>query len=257
MGETAQYVTLKTIIDFYTDEAILPASSRRRLYAIGTRGVIDLTLDVIGVPTSRRICVDGNKTCQLPEDYIKWSKVGVLNSQGEVATLHHNSNLTTTGAGSPDRLSQNTGGYTTSFNQLSALYYLNFIDNEWGYYGHNLYGVSGNELASLGDFKVDEKCGVIILDNCFSEPYIILEYLAAPDENYEVPIQAQEALIAWLSWKDVNALAASRKVSIYDKTERKRAYFREKNLARDRIKAFRIQDAIDASQRAIRLVPKG
>jgi hypothetical protein len=257
MGETARYTTLKKIINQYSDEAMQSQATYRRLYGIATRGVTDLSLDVIGTITTRKICVDGNKTAQLPDDYLQWSKVGVLNAIGEVATLKINPSLTTYGSNSTSRLSQNTDGTSFDDGLISDLFYLNFIDSGYGYYGVRLFGVSGNEAMTPGHFNIDEQCGIIILDNRYDRDYIILEYLAMPDENTNIPIQAQEALIAWIAWRDIVQLAASRKVSVYDKTERRRTYFREKNLARNRLKPFRKQDAIDASQDAIRLVPKG
>lgn len=257
MGETAQFTTLKNIILSYSDEAMQTAATYRRLYGIASRGLTDLSLDVIGVVTSRKLFVDANRTVELPSDYLNWSKVGVLNGKGEVATLKYNKDLTLYADTQPNRLSQNTDGTSINDGLISDLFYLNFIDNGYGYYGVTLYGISGNEAFSPGSFKIDPQCGLIILENCFDRDYIILEYLAVPDENAKIPVQAQEALIAWIAWKDINQLAASRKVSVYDKTERRRSYFREKILARNRIKPFRLQDAVDVSQDAIRLVPKG
>ena len=262
MGETAQFIKIKDVIYYYADEAQLSTAAFRRLQGIAVRGAMDLLFDVTGEETgavkSVEICVDANKTAQLPEDYINWSKVGILNSRGEVATLKHNPQLTTMAANNPKRLSKIVDASGPPDLSLPIdLFYLNFSNPAYGYYGVTLFGLSGNELLSEGSFEIDKDCGTIVLNPNFNHDYIILEYLSLPDENFKVPIMAQEALIAWIAWKDINQLAASRKVSVYDKTERKRAYFREKNLARNRLVPFILQDAIDASQDAIRLVPKG
>lgn len=258
MGETAKYKELKDIIYAYMDEAMQNGSVFRRLWGIGVRGIEDLGMDVIPNIKTCRLCIDGNKTAQLPEDYINWSKVGVLNAVGEVATLKHNSSLTLYGANDVNRLSKNTDSVGVDLGRVSDLFYLNYFDGDYNYGNVNLFGISGNEATKIGDFRVDEQCGVIVLDNNFPTDYVIIEYLAAPSEDcgYKVPIQAQEAVVAWLSWKDTNQLAASRKVSIYDKTARRREYYNQKRLARERLKPIRLQDIYNVSQDAIRLVPK-
>lgn len=248
--------TLKEVVYLYMDEAEYTSAKYRRLYSIAYRGVLDLAQDVTGTTKSCPLCVLGNKTAELPEDYIQWSKVGVLNVNGEVATLYENNDLTTMNSTRATRLLDNAGVVGMGDIQNRELFYGNFYG--YGYEGVSLYGISGNEISQYGEFKVDTENGIIVLDPTFNLQDIILEYLSVPGEDCEItiPIQAMEALIAWISWKDINQLAASRKVSIYDKNERKRAYYREKDLARNRIKPFRIEEAYDRSQQAMRLVVK-
>lgn len=258
MGDTASHIELKEIIYAYMDEARQNGSVFRRLWGIAVRGVTELSLDIIPNIKTCRLCVDGNKTAQLPEDYINWSKVGVLNSVGEVATLKHNPNLTLYAANDTNRLSKNTDSVGVDLGRISDLFYLNYFDAEYRYGGVNLFGLSGNEATKIGDFRIDDQCGVMVLDNSFPTDYVIMEYVAAPSEDcgYKVPVQAQEALIAWISWRDINQQAASRNVSIYDKERRRKEYYNQKRLARERIKPIRIQDIYNVSQDAIRLVPK-
>lgn len=248
--------TIKEIVHLYIDEAELTTAKYRRLYGIAYRGVIELALDVTGVTRSCPLCVLGNKTAELPDDYIQWTKLGVLNVNGEVATLSENTDFTLQNSTSATRLTQNAGVVGQGDIVNRELYYGNFYG--YGYDGVQLYGVSGNELSQYGQFKVDEQNGVIVLDSTFNFQEVILEYISVPGDDCEitVPIQAVECLIAWIAWKDINQLAASRKVSIYDKTERKRAFYREKEKARMRIKPFRIEEAYDRSQQAMRLVVK-
>lgn len=262
MGETAQYTTLKAVIYDYMDEAIQNTSVYRRLWGIACRGLRDLQGDIFPLVKSCRLCVRGNMTAELPTDYITWIKTGVLNPQGEVATLKNNQNLTLQGSTSTNRLSQNTdnyGGGVVGGAFISELYYLNYSDEGDGIFGSNLFGISANEATKIGDFRIDDENGVIILDNNYPADYLILEYVAAPscEADYKIHIYGSEALIAWLSWKDINQLAASRKVSVYDKTARKREYYHQKDLARAKAKPVRLQDIYNVTQDGIRLVPKG
>ncbi len=259
MGETSKYKPLKDIVYMYMDEAMLTTAAFRRLWTLGVRGLEEFGLDVAGNFKTCRLCVNGNQTAELPDDYYQWSKIGTLNSSGEVTALNHNPALTNYADGSVDRLSKNTDSINYDITDTESLFYLSFINcSGFNDQYYNYYGLSGNQITKVGDFKVDEGRGIILLDNNFPSDYVILEYIAAPcnDEDYKVPIQAQEALIAWLSWRDIQQLAASRKVSVYDKTQRMRHFYNQKRIARERLKPFRISDAYQQSSDSVRLVPK-
>jgi hypothetical protein len=254
----AGMTNIKDIVFMYMDEALQTTAAYRRLYGIAQRGAVDLMLDVTANVKSCELCVMGNKTAELPDDYIKWSKIGVLNPYGEIATLKRNEQLTLINDGRTSRLSDNESVVGTDLFRINEGYYLNFSGYGYGYGCADIFGISGNDLSQLGEFKVDETCGLIVLNATFPYPNVILEYIASPSEEdgFMIPLEAQEALIAWISWKDINQLAASRKVSIYDKQARRREYYTQKNNARWRIKPFRTEEAYDVTQSAMRLVPK-
>jgi hypothetical protein len=255
---SAALINIKKIVHMYMDEAQLTTAAYRRLYGIAQRGAVDLALDVTANVKSCELCVLGNRTAELPDDYIQWTKIGVLNQHGEVATLSHNNQLAIINDGQSSRLADNQSVIGTDLGRINEGYYLNFNGYGYGYGCADIFGVSGNELSQLGEFNVDESNNVIVLNPSFPYSNLIIEYIATPceEDGYMIPIQAQEALIAWISWKDIAQLAASRKVSVYDKTARKREYYNQKNNARWRLKPFRIEEAYDVTQSAMRLVPK-
>ncbi len=53
----------------------------------------------------------------------------------------------------------------------------------------------------VGNFKVDNNAGIILLNETFSYDYVMLEYTASPQEGqqYYIPIQFKEAMIAGLA----------------------------------------------------------
>jgi hypothetical protein len=251
-------VNIKDVIYMFMDEAQLTTAAYRRLYGIASRGATDLMLDVTANVKSCELCVLGNKTAELPEDFIQWSKIGVLNASGEVATLKHNKQLSLINDGLTSRLADNESVIGSDLGRISEGFYLNYYGYGYGYGCADIFGLSGNEMSQYGEFKVDEECGIVILNAEFPYQNIILEYIASPSEKdgFMIPVQAQEALIAWMSWRDITQLAASRKVSIYDKQARRREYYAQKTLARNRLKPFRLEEAYDVTQSAMRLVPK-
>lgn len=240
MKDSARYVPLETIVKFYMSEANLTGAHYQRLYHLAHRGLVDIGLDITEEPKTLKLDVDANKTVVIPDDYIQWIKVGVLNERGEVATLRRNDSLTTYGMEDNDRLSKNTGDGVRSKTPFFHDSYQNFNSSGSLY---NLYGIRNN-MDYYGEFKVDDASNLILLDNDYSYDHIILEYLSNPtaDSDLVIPIQAQEALIAFLRWMDIISMPASRRVNMGEKQIRKREYYNQRRLAKARIRPFRLWD---------------
>ena len=116
--------------------------------------------------------------------------------------------------------------------------------NFWNGYGlSNLYGLpSGSPF--VGSFKIDNKNGVIVLDEFYDFEYVMLEYIASPvaGGEYFIPIQFKEAVIAYLRWKDIISLSTSRRGSLGDKRDRRAEYYNERRLAIARYDAVKLSD---------------
>ena len=241
MKDVKKYVPLETVVKHFMAEAQLTGAHYLRLYQLSVRGLTELGLDVTEEVKTEFLPVEANKTVFLPEDYIQWIKVGVLNENGEVATLRRNESLTTYGSLDSDRLSKNLGGGVRVKFPYQNDAYQNFY-NDGALF--NLFGIRSN-MDYYGEFKVDDANGVILLDNDFQYADIVLEYLSNPAEAEDlvIPIQAQEALIAYLAWMDIRSMAASRRVNVAEKQIRKREYLRQKRLAKERLNPLRLWDA--------------
>jgi len=254
--DTPGYIKLNTVVHKYLDRSFQNTSKYRRLYAMAVDCLSEYNFDVAGIVKTCKLSVLANQTAELPMDFLQWSKVGVLNYKGEVACLQYNSNLTSYHESAVDRLETNTdGGVGQNFRPGNFFLFNNFYD---GYGYVNLYGIPGSEFTKLGEFKIDKDKGLMLLGNGYCFDYVILEYLAAPDcnEEYEIPIQLQEAVIAWLGYKDIEFQAASRQVSQYDKQRRFKEYIRQKTLAKERMQPFRIQIANSYTRETIKMALK-
>jgi len=236
---TARWVLLDRVIKEYISQSRLTSADYLRLYHLAFRGLEELSLDVSGTIKTRKLSINENKTVDLPVDYLQWIKAGILNNNGEVATLRHNRNLTNYGAIEANRTSINSGEGIPD----QPCFYRNFQDGEMYF---NLFGVPGG-TQNLGEFKVDEDQCVILLKNSYAYDYIILEYLAAPqsDPDYLIPIQVKECLIAWLAWKDIATIPAGRRSNLGMIAERKHEYYRLKRLASRRLDPVRLSDLND------------
>ncbi len=195
-----QYEELRTIVAYTLDANGKSEKDFDRAWVLAFRALSDLHYNFYGLPKSVRLMVEGNKTVKLPPDYNSWSKIGVLNEKGEVASIKVNNALSIFRDNNPNRLSQLTPDINDSLPLLTGSpFYLNYYYN--GAYG-NLFGVGGG-LIQYGSCRVDERNQVIVLNEDFQYDSIILEYISTPekDEDFLVDVSLREAIIAFIEWK--------------------------------------------------------
>ena len=252
--DTAQWTGLADVIYEYIDQAKLTSSEFRRLWTVGIRGVEEMGMDVHFTPKTEKLLVNPNKTVDLPSDYIGFSKVGVFNAQGEVATLRRNPDLTAYKIDQNDRLSKNTDTTSSNTFRLQNLAYVNYFD---GARYVNIFG-AGAVLKNEGEFDIDEELGILYLDNNFAYSYVVMEYFSSPadDVDYKIPIQVKEAILAYIAWKDIEFLPMGRKVTMGDKQLRRKEFYNQKRLARLRVNPVTPWDANEVIRLGQKLVAK-
>jgi hypothetical protein len=240
--DTARWIQLDEVVKEYISQAELNMAHYRRLWNIAFRGLEDMSFNIYQTPKTLKVPVLSNKTVKLPSDYVSYSKIGVLNNEGEVATLSKNPNLTMYASELSTRTSVNTDTPVDPTN-IRDFVYLNY-DNNGALF--NLYGLGGF-LMSAGQFNIDEDAGIIILDNDFPYEYVLLEYVSSPreDEEYKVPILIKEALISWIAWKDFEYKPSGRRYQEMAKEQRRLNYVREKKKSKLRINPLRLWEAND------------
>ena len=250
-----RFVKLSDCVNMYIDESRQTTREFRRLWVLAFRGLTDIGMDVSWSPKSVVIDVNPNLTATLPVDFLDWARVGIFNSFGEMATLKFNDQLTTYKASDPDRIGkiQSPNGGSPNYEQYPYWW------GGWDDSGYEQYFGAGSGLVQAGEFKMDSANGVIVLGTDFQYSQIVLEYMSSPvmNDDYSIELKCQEALIAWLAWKDIHSLASSRMVNISEKTLRQREYYTQKKLARKRMKPFRVSVAEQYSRESMRLAVKG
>lgn len=199
--DITSYVPLKQIVSYMIDETNESIGSFDRAWVLAFRALVDMLFDVTAEPITVRLPVEGNMTVRFPSDYITWVKIGVLNNQGEVSTLKINNALTTYRDNNPNRLTNiASADISDTFPfLLDNPFFLNYLYN--GIY-QPLFGVGGG-LIQYGDCRVDEENRLVVLNPQFRYDSIIFEYISSPQKNgdYQVPLAAQEAIIAFIKWK--------------------------------------------------------
>jgi hypothetical protein len=200
-----------------------------------------------------RLPVNSNMTVDLPNDYLNWTKVGVLNDRGEIIPMYYNDKLTTFSDLQTNRIERTTDD-TLGWDEWNTNTWCNY----WNGSSYvNIYGVPSGQ-PFVGNFKVDTANGVILLNEHFRYDYVMLEYVSSPNENedYHLPLQFREALIAWLAWKDSNAKNIKSHMMLGDKRDKRHEFYNERKNAIARWKPIRKQEIYQASQEMTRLAVK-
>lgn len=249
MSQHLPYIPLETVISDYLLESNQDNNKYFKVWHLAFRGFEDLGLDAFYRLKTVKLPVQANLTVELPADYMKWNKVGVLNNRGEIIPLYENNKLTNFAAFSETRTTQTQDDSTSSnLNNENNFY------NYWNGYGYtNIYGAPSGQ-PHLGNFKVDEANGLILLDERFRYDYLMIEYIASPLEGqeYYLPVQFREALIAWLWWKDKRAVNVN-KGQVGISRDLRNDFYNERRKAIAKWKPTRIYDAYQASQEFTRM----
>lgn len=200
VSDVGKYTPLMQIVAMFIDENGKSISDMDRCWIIALRGLVKLNYAFAAEPKTLRIPKNGNQTVTMPPDCLSWTKIGVLNENGEVVTVKVNNSLTTWKDQNPNRISALMPDVNNGVGDLAAApFYANYFYN--GAYC-NLFGLGGG-LIQYGECRVDDAHGIVVLNPDFRYDSIIFEYISSPekDNDYNVPTYLQEAIIAFIAWK--------------------------------------------------------
>jgi hypothetical protein len=195
-----KYVPLKEVVSMFLDQSNKSIRDFDKCWVMAFRGLRLINQSFSAEPKTARLPVEGNKTVNLPSDYLALSKIGVVNGSGEIVSLRRNDALSIFRDNNPDRITKLASEYGNSDDVIIPQnIFLNYSYN--GDVCH-LYGAGGG-LITAGDYKLDERNDVIILNTDFQYSDIVMEYICNPelDGDYYVPQCMSEAIIAFIEWK--------------------------------------------------------
>lgn len=248
------YITLDSVINDYLNDSDSSIHKYSKCYHIAYRGMEELGLDFFYNIKTVKLPVLSNKTVPLPLDCIKYTKIGVLNGQGEIVPLNFNNNLTNFGDMLPNRqeVSEDNTIFPTLYSPTSPVFF-----NYW-YNGAftNIFGLPSGG-AYVGSFKVDDANGIILFNEDYAFDYIMIEYLASPSESieYVIPLHFRAALLAYLWWKEKKSINVKRG-AVGIQRELSHEYYNERRLANARWKPFYLNEAYQITAEAQRLTIK-
>jgi hypothetical protein len=255
MSQTRNYITIDSVINDYIDESEQSVHKYAKLYNIAVRGMEKLGLDFFYKIRSVKIPIDTtNYTAELPNDYISYTKIGVLNSVGEIIPLKFNNKMTYYADQQPDRLALTQDNTLATWYQSDLPLWFNYWD---GYGFQNIYGLpSGSPF--VGSFNIDDANGVVLLNQYFYYSYLMIEYLSSgnPDEPFRIPIQFREALLSFLAWRDIASIPSTRKGNLGDKRDRKQEFYNQRRIANAQFKPLYLMQAYEQNLDTQRMTVK-
>jgi len=235
-------VTLDTIVrDILSQEGRNTTHEYLRFLNIANKGLKELTFDVLSETKVTLIAVSDALRIDLPGDFVDYTFVGVVGSDGRLHPL--GSRNTIPGVG--------TDNTHTPLTQSPP----NFWYNQASYGG--IYGNGGGQNTN-GYYspKIDTANWQMIFTSVAVGKFIYLEYISdgrAEGGQTIVHPYAEEALSAYIYWKSIQR---RRSASMSEKEVARREYFNEKRLARQRICSFTKEEALQTIRKGFKQAPK-
>jgi hypothetical protein len=219
MATIGQYILLRDVVFSYSEAAKMDDTKFLRLWRICFRGFKQLGLNGFWQPVTVNLPINDNKTVTLPDDYIKWTKVGQMTGN-EITLLKNNQGLLTA-----------TGTYNGA---------ADVVNSDWWHIGFNRLGRTCH-ISNI-EFKIDGDA--ILLNTNFTGDHLLLEYLASPEQcdDFQIPMEFEEAMIDWLSWQDVKHIPASSHFGRGDKNDRALAFRASRKKAWRDYRPFRLSE---------------
>jgi len=270
------YVPLSQVIDDFiitlqaSDHANDASDNIIRSFAL--RGIREFGFDVSKKIRSLKLTVNQtNNTVALPDDYVDWSKVGVVGADGLVYVLGENKNInysqkyktsngstydadgdglldredskTATSSGSPAA----DNGITDGMESYIFRNYVYEIDEG---------GVSGfGGGQDYGEFRINLDQNRIELKGNSSMAEIVIEYVAdeARNPNPDVHVYLEEALRAYIYYKLIERRSS---VPYNEKMRARTEYYNERRKANSRMKSFTKEELLKTIRKNYKQSPK-
>lgn len=242
------------------------------------RGIREMGFDMSKKIRSLKLTVDtATNTIELPDDYVDWSKVGVVGSDGIIYVLGENKNINysqayedgsgnkvgaaadaydSDGDGVYDRIDSkgatNSGSPASSDDITQG--FNSYIFRNYVYGASNgLYGIGGGHY--YGSFRVNLDQNRLELESNDSISEVVIEYVAdeARSKNPSVHVYAEEALMSYMYYKIIERKAS---VPANEKARARQEYYNERRKANARIKSFTKEEALKTIRKNYKQSPK-
>ena len=260
------------------DDDYAGSASDTQIRTHALRGIREMGFDMSKIIKSLKITVDtATNTIELPDDYVDWSKVGVVGSDGIVYVLGENKNINysqaysnasgakvgnaasasdSDGDGVYDRIDSkgatNSGSPASSDDVTQG--FNSYIFRNYFYGASNgLYGIGGGHM--YGTFRVNLDQNRIELETNQDIGEVVFEYIAdeARSKNPSVHVYAEEALMAYMYYKIIERKSS---VPANEKARARQEYYNERRKANSRIKSFTKEEALKTIRKNYKQSPK-
>lgn len=203
-------VKLRDVIFLYSSAAKQNEAAFLRLWHLAFTGFINMQLGFFDDTKTVNLPINANGTVTIPPDCLNIIAVGPLGESGIISQLRRNTNLTRYRATASTRRG----------------------DVGWG----------GSDLDS---FDIDTVNNSILLNPNYTGSRVGVRYKYIPQQNddYEIPVQFQQAMIDFLAWMDIKYLPVQSHFGRGNVQDRAMAFDASLKVAKMLYKPFTLQDA--------------
>ncbi len=258
-AQSRQFITLESIINDYLNESEQSAHKYAKLWHLAYVVMEELGIDFFYAIRSVKLPILGNKTVKLPNDCLRYTKIGVLNVRGEVVPLIFNNKLTLYADAMPNRQEKTIDNNGLLWNQ--CINGAPFYGYGYGVDGYNngytpIYGIPSG-APYQGGFNIDEANGIVLFDERFHWEYVIIEYVSSPQEGdpCSVPVHFRKAIMDYLWWRDNKVLSVKRG-QVGTQAQLRHEYFESRRKANGTYRPWYLDQAYQTSLEATRMAVK-
>lgn len=248
------------------DYASTASSTLIRNYAL--RGIREMGFDMMKRIKSLKLKVNQtNSTVELPDDFVAYTKIGVVGGDGLIYVFGENKNqnmamqYVTDASGNPTD-SNDDGVYDRedakfigtsrgSLTDFESYTFRNFL-----YEGNigRAYGIGGGNYS--GEFRINNEQNRIELYSTNGYDEVVIEYIAdeARSENPSIHVYAENALRTYVYYKLIEKKS---NVPMSEKGRARQEYYNERRLANARLKSFSKEEALKTIRKNYKQSPKG
>ena len=237
-----------------------------RNYAL--RGIREISFDIQKRIKSLKLSVNAsNDTVELPDDFVDYTKIGIIGGDGLIYVFAENKNQSTPmkyktdSAGNNidsdsdgvfDRVDAKTEGSTrASLSDHESYSFRNFL-----YEGNigRAYGIGGGQYS--GEFRINNEQNRIELYSTAGYSEVVIEYIAdeARSSNPSIHVYAENALRSYIYYRLIERKA---NVPNVEKSRARQEYYNERRLANARLKSFTKEEAFKTIRKNFKQSPKG
>lgn len=227
--------TLKSIVKEWIAENGKSEAQLARFYTIAVSGLRELNIDVNGIVKIVQLSINDNDTVDLPNDFINYSKIGIVGSDGRIHCLGRDNsiNLNPSYNDCGTQVSNpNTTGIDYPFYGLPfAGCFYGLLDGSGAQFG------IGGGNNNIGYYRLDRANNRLVLANMniLSGTSLIMEYVSdiesGEDGDFILHPYFIQTIKSWISWRYV---IGDRNTNGGEKEMRRREYFNSFRIAKAR-----------------------
>ena len=209
---------------------------------LALRGIREMGFDILKRIKAVTINVGANNTADFPIDYVDYTKIGKIGSDGLIYVFGENKNFNLTGAPIviDDDFNQNYDSYV-------------FREYVYATTDGGMYGLGGGNYS--GQYRVDQANNRFELSSDVNASQVYLEYIAdeARAATPTIHVYAEQALRAYIYYHLIERRSS---VPLGEKSRARAEYFNERRLANSRMKAFSKEEALKTIRKNFKLSVK-